>query len=216
MRGDWRRCAAIAESDSLSARSRAMVGRQSKNGRGGASNAPRPGAEGGRRNEKASPRGPLAAPPPGCRKARRTCDGGQAKGEVKERDWKSGRGYALRFWAYGERQYVTLGYEHDGWDLGARRGRAGEHPRRRSPRHLGAAERRRSRAPRPSDEGQPTAGADLRPLRPRLVASREGQVSEKTTAARKMGARAPRCPSSAIGRSTRSTSRRLTTTASSR
>ena len=38
------------------------------------------------------------------------------KGEVKVREWKSGRGYALRFWAYGERQYLTLGFERDGWD----------------------------------------------------------------------------------------------------
>ncbi len=40
----------------------------------------------------------------------------RAKGEVKARDWKSGRGYALRFWAYGERRYLTLGFEHEGWD----------------------------------------------------------------------------------------------------
>lgn len=37
------------------------------------------------------------------------------QGEVKERYWKSGRGYALRFWAYGERHYLTLGLERDGW-----------------------------------------------------------------------------------------------------
>ena len=37
------------------------------------------------------------------------------KGEVVERDWRSGRGYALRFRAYGEREYLTLGYERDGW-----------------------------------------------------------------------------------------------------
>lgn len=42
----------------------------------------------------------------------------RAKGEVMEREWKRGRGYALRFWAYGERRYVTLGSEHEGWDLG--------------------------------------------------------------------------------------------------
>jgi integrase len=33
-----------------------------------------------------------------------------------ERHWKSGRGYALRFRAYGERQYLTLGLETEGWD----------------------------------------------------------------------------------------------------
>ena len=37
-------------------------------------------------------------------------------GQVVERQWKSGRGYALRFLANGRRQYVTLGLERDGWD----------------------------------------------------------------------------------------------------
>lgn len=39
----------------------------------------------------------------------------RAKGEVVLRDWKSGRGYALRFFAYGRREYLTLGFERDGW-----------------------------------------------------------------------------------------------------
>ena len=39
----------------------------------------------------------------------------KAKGEVVPREWKSGRGYALRFTAYGKREYLTLGYERDGW-----------------------------------------------------------------------------------------------------
>lgn len=37
-------------------------------------------------------------------------------GQVVERQWKSGRGYALRFLANGGRQYVTLGLESEGWD----------------------------------------------------------------------------------------------------
>lgn len=37
------------------------------------------------------------------------------EGQVLERVWKSGRGYALRFNAYGERRYLTLGLEQDGW-----------------------------------------------------------------------------------------------------
>lgn len=37
-------------------------------------------------------------------------------GHVVERQWKSGRGYALRFFANGRRQYVTLGLERDGWN----------------------------------------------------------------------------------------------------
>lgn len=36
-------------------------------------------------------------------------------GQVVQRTWKSGRGFALRFLAYGQRRYVTLGTEHDGW-----------------------------------------------------------------------------------------------------
>jgi integrase len=39
----------------------------------------------------------------------------RSQGQVLERAWKSGRGYALRFNAYGERQYLTLGLEIDGW-----------------------------------------------------------------------------------------------------
>jgi integrase len=39
----------------------------------------------------------------------------QTKGQVLERRWKRGRGYALRFHAYGERQYLTLGMQNDGW-----------------------------------------------------------------------------------------------------
>jgi integrase len=38
-----------------------------------------------------------------------------AQGQVLARDWKAGRGYALRFIAYGQRRYVTLGLERDGW-----------------------------------------------------------------------------------------------------
>jgi integrase len=41
----------------------------------------------------------------------------RSEGQVVERHWKSGRGYALRFRAYGERQYVTLGSEAEGWSM---------------------------------------------------------------------------------------------------
>jgi integrase len=39
----------------------------------------------------------------------------RSQGQVLERTWKSGRGYALRFPAYGDRQYLTLGLETEGW-----------------------------------------------------------------------------------------------------
>lgn len=41
---------------------------------------------------------------------------GPARGEVLERDRARGRAYALRFMAYGERRYLTLGYGSEGWD----------------------------------------------------------------------------------------------------
>jgi integrase len=41
----------------------------------------------------------------------------RAKGEVVVREWKAGRGFALRFSAYGRRRYLTLGLECDGWTL---------------------------------------------------------------------------------------------------
>ncbi len=41
----------------------------------------------------------------------------RSQGQVLERPWKHGHGYALRFRAYGERQYVTLGTQSDGWTL---------------------------------------------------------------------------------------------------
>ena len=39
----------------------------------------------------------------------------RAKGEVIVREWKAGRGFALRFTAYGHREYLTLGLQRDGW-----------------------------------------------------------------------------------------------------
>lgn len=39
----------------------------------------------------------------------------RSQGQVVERRWKHGRGYAVRFRAYGERQYVTLGTQSEGW-----------------------------------------------------------------------------------------------------
>ncbi len=104
---------------------------------------------------------------------------GRPQGEVKVREWKSGRGYALRFRAYGERQYVTLGFEHEGWDQGkaeeelqniladVRRG-LWVPPTKRKRR--GAEEAARAEVP---PFGEFASG---------LVAEREGQVAEKTSA----------------------------------
>jgi integrase len=101
------------------------------------------------------------------------------EGEVKVREWKSGRGYALRFWAYGERQYLTLGHEREGWDLAkaevelqnvladVRRG-LWVPPARKRPR--GA-----------SEKGQPDQVPIFGPFATGLTNDREGQVAEETT-----------------------------------
>lgn len=102
----------------------------------------------------------------------------RAKGEVKVREWKSGRGYALRFRAYGERQYVTLGFERDGWDwekadeelqnilADVRRG-------------LWVPPTKRKR--RGAEEAAPGEVPLFGGFASALVAEREGQVAEKTT-----------------------------------
>jgi integrase len=100
----------------------------------------------------------------------------RVEGEVKVRDWKRGRGYALRFWAYGERRYVTLGYEHDGWDweraeeelanvlADVRRG-------------IWVPQKKKRRAEESDEEGGGNTTI-FGPFAHQLVASREGQVSE--------------------------------------
>ena len=40
---------------------------------------------------------------------------GRSGGQVLERRWKGGKGYALRFHAYGRRRYLTLGLAGEGW-----------------------------------------------------------------------------------------------------
>lgn len=101
------------------------------------------------------------------------------KGEVKVREWKSGRGYALRFWAYGERQYVTLGFERDGWD----RAKAEEELQNVLAdvrRGLWVPERTKGK-PRGGAEDQPGEVPPFGEFAAGLVGEREGQVAEKTT-----------------------------------
>jgi integrase len=97
------------------------------------------------------------------------------EGQVLERHWKSGRGYALRFRAFGERQYLTLGLETEGWD----RRRAEEElanvmadvrrgiwtPSRRRARRAAAAE---------AADAMPTFDSFARSL----MAARKGEMSE--------------------------------------
>ncbi|HEX7298918.1 MAG TPA: site-specific integrase [Solirubrobacteraceae bacterium] len=102
----------------------------------------------------------------------------RSKGQVLERAWKNGRGYALRFPAYGERQYLTLGLETEGWT------------RRRAEEELQniLADVRRGiwippdkhRRATKGDQGTANEVTLFGPFARRLVAAREGEVSENT------------------------------------
>jgi integrase len=100
----------------------------------------------------------------------------RSKGEVLERDWKSGRGFALRFRAYGEREYLTLGFERDGWDWD----RAEEELEniladvRRGIWVSPKKKKRRAGTETEEDSNAPIFG----PFARQLVASRKGQVSD--------------------------------------
>ncbi len=100
------------------------------------------------------------------------------QGGVLLRERKLGRIYALRFRAYAERQYLTLGYEHEGWDLDkasvelqnvladVRRG-------------LWVSPKKKKRGA--SDQAQRGETQPFGPFALGLTGSREGQVAEKTT-----------------------------------
>jgi integrase len=100
------------------------------------------------------------------------------EGKVVERHWKAGRGYALRFTAYGERRYLTLGLETEGWD----RGKAEDELQNVLAdvrRGLWVPPRASRREGSPNDEaprGMPLFG----PFAEGIVSSRRGQVSPDT------------------------------------
>src|SRR5215211_6093779 len=98
----------------------------------------------------------------------------RSQGQVLERAWKSGRGYALRFPAYGERQYVTLGLEADGWT----RKRAEEELQ-----NVLADVRRGLWIPpgrRPGHDGGPQPAPLFGPFACELVAGRKAEVRPRT------------------------------------
>jgi integrase len=112
------------------------------------------------------------------------------EGEVVIREWKSGRGFALRFWAYGERRYLTLGFEGEG-DPPLDFDRAGEElqniladvrrgiwvppPKRKR--------KKKTKAAAAKEEANPLFG----PFATGLVKKRKGQVSENQTSYREWG-----------------------------
>lgn len=100
----------------------------------------------------------------------------RGKGEVIERDWKSGRGYALRFWAYGEREYLTLGFERDGWTY-ERAKEELENILADIRRGIWVSPKKKKR--RIEEEAEEGSDAPIfSPFARQLVASRKGQVSE--------------------------------------
>lgn len=98
-------------------------------------------------------------------------------GQVLERRRKGGTIFALRFRAYGERHYLTLGGEAEGWT----RGRAEDELRRiLADAELGlwVSPLRRSRPGRAP--GPQSAVPDFGPFATALISSREGQVAAGT------------------------------------
>lgn len=101
---------------------------------------------------------------------------GKPRGGVLERNWKKGRGYALRFSAYGRREYLTLGFEDDGW---TRKAAEEELEKVLAEVRLGIwvrpEKQKRRSGGEPEEEGATPVFASFAR---RLVDSREGQVSE--------------------------------------
>ena len=103
----------------------------------------------------------------------------RSQGQVLERTWKSGRGYALRFPAYGERQYLTLGLEADGWS----RTRAEEELQNILAdvrRGLWIPPDKHHRDSNGDDNGHERDAPLFGPFARGLVAARKGEVSDNT------------------------------------
>lgn len=99
----------------------------------------------------------------------------RTKGEVLVREWKAGRGFALRFSAYGERRYLTLGFEREGWSH-RRAEEELENILADVRRGIWVPPRKKRRAD--GDAEEEAARAIFGPFARRLVASRKGQVSD--------------------------------------
>ncbi len=102
------------------------------------------------------------------------------EGRVLERKWKRGRGYALRVSAYGERHYVTLGYEHDGWDWDKAEKEL-ENILADVRRGLWVPPKKKKRRGGGRSEAAPREIPLFGPFAKGLTDEREGQVAEKTT-----------------------------------
>jgi integrase len=98
-------------------------------------------------------------------------------GQVLERRWKRGKGFALRFRAYGERRYTTLGLESEGWS----RERAEEELQNVLAdvrRGIWVPPQRARRLRRDEALGEGTQSQVFGPFARALLAARKGQSSE--------------------------------------
>jgi integrase len=96
-------------------------------------------------------------------------------GQVLERPWKRGRGYAVRFWVNGQREYLTLGFERDGWS----RKRAEEALADiLAEVRLGIWVRPKKQRGEAREQEEDSEAPIFAPFARRLVASRKGQVGE--------------------------------------
>jgi integrase len=108
----------------------------------------------------------------------------EKEGEVIVREWKRGTSFALRFRAYGERRFLTLGYEGEG-DPPLTFDRADEELDNiladvRRGIWVPPPKKRRKKKEQPGDSGQGEYEPHLfGPFATDLVAGREGQVSER-------------------------------------
>jgi integrase len=101
----------------------------------------------------------------------------RSTGQVVERQWKAGPGLALRFNAYGERRYVTLGLAADGWTR----------PKAQEELENILADVRRgiwippaNQAPKPGSSRQAPSAQGFHEFATSWLAGREGAVSQGT------------------------------------
>jgi len=104
----------------------------------------------------------------------------KSSGSVIEREWKHGRGYALRFSAYGERRYLTLGFERDGWDMN-RAEEELDNVMADVRRGIWVPPKKKAR-PKPQEIFEERQVPVFAPFARGLIDTRRGQVSEATTA----------------------------------
>lgn len=109
----------------------------------------------------------------------------KAKGEVIETPLKGGTSFALRFPAYGDRPYETLGFDHEGWTREAAQDKLDDIL---AEVRLGIWIPPKKKHRRQADMDAPAAHDEVvyfGPFAIGLVEDREGQVSENTTAQEK-------------------------------